>query len=88
MARQLGLSRGGVLEILIRERAQQAGVAPGNARDGPSAETPSASEGGRSRLASASQGLNLSGSSLVRVYDHTPTAPTLVDPLLAESSVA
>jgi hypothetical protein len=43
MARKLGLSRGGVLEILIRERAQQEGVAPGNARDDPSAEAPSAS---------------------------------------------
>ena len=43
MARKLGLSRGGVLEILIRERAQQEGVVPGNARDGPSAEAPSAS---------------------------------------------
>jgi hypothetical protein len=43
IARKLGLSRGGVLEILIRERAQQEGVALGNARDGPSAEAPSAS---------------------------------------------
>lgn len=43
MARRLGLPRGGVLELLIRERARQEGVSLGNARDGPSAEVPSAS---------------------------------------------
>jgi hypothetical protein len=43
MARKLGLPRGVVLERLIRERAQQEGVSLGHARDGPSAEAPSAS---------------------------------------------